>query len=112
MSVAKMKMLRWMSGKMRIRNESIRENLGVAPIGDKVRESRLTWAGHMWCRPSTALVRRCELVQMEGLKRARGTPKKTRLEVVRKDMRINGPTEGMAFNRAEWRSKICVADPN
>ena len=44
MSVAEMRMLRWMSGKTRkdrIRNESIGGSLGVAPIGDKMRESRL-----------------------------------------------------------------------
>ncbi|KAL4199303.1 hypothetical protein AMTRI_Chr03g50500 [Amborella trichopoda] len=115
MSVAEMKMLRWMSGRIRrniIQNEFIQENLGVAPIGDQMRESRLRWAYHVWCRPSTTPVRRCELVQVEGLKRARGRPKWMYLEVVQKDMEAYGLTEGMVFNSAEWRTKMCVSDPN
>ncbi|KAL4185358.1 hypothetical protein AMTRI_Chr10g5540 [Amborella trichopoda] len=114
MSVAEMRMVRWMSCKRRDRiyNESIQENLGVAPIGEKMRESRLRWAGHVWHRPSTIPIRRCELVQVEGLKRERGRPKRTRLEVVRKDMGIYGFTENMTFNRAEWRTMIHVADSN
>ncbi|KAL4189726.1 hypothetical protein AMTRI_Chr08g166810 [Amborella trichopoda] len=80
MSVVEIKILKWMSGKTRndrIQNECIRENLGVAPIGNKMREIRLRWAGHAWRRPSTTPVRSCELVQVEGLKRARGRLKRT-----------------------------------
>ena len=50
MSVAEMRMLRWMSGHTRmdrIRNEVIRSKVGVAPIEDKVREGRLRWYGHV-----------------------------------------------------------------
>ncbi|KAL4185508.1 hypothetical protein AMTRI_Chr10g6290 [Amborella trichopoda] len=115
MSVADMRMMRWMSGKTkndRIQNEFIQENLGVAPIGDKIKDSRVRWAGDAWCRPSTTPVRKCDLVQEEGLKRARGMPKRTWLEVVRKDIGTYGLTESMTFNRAEWRTRICVADPN
>ncbi|KAL4179082.1 hypothetical protein AMTRI_Chr13g118290 [Amborella trichopoda] len=115
MGVAEMRMLRWMSGKTRrdrIRNESIGENLGIAPIGDKMRESRLRWAGHVWHQPSTTHVKRCELVQVEGLKRARGRPKQTWLEVVQNNMGTYGLTEDMALNKAEWRTRIHAADPN
>ena len=44
MSVAEMRMLKWMCGKTRqdkIRNECIQEWVGVAPIEDKLRENRL-----------------------------------------------------------------------
>ena len=44
LSVAKMRMLKWISGKTmrdRLRNEYIWEHLGVALVGDKLRETRL-----------------------------------------------------------------------
>jgi len=42
-------MLRWMSeviGEDRIRNEYIRESVGIASIMDKMRENKLKWFGH------------------------------------------------------------------
>ena len=44
LSVAEMRMLRWMSGftlRDKMRNEYIRERVGVAPVVDKIRVSRL-----------------------------------------------------------------------
>ncbi|VDP08263.1 unnamed protein product [Heligmosomoides polygyrus] len=43
-------MLRWMAGITRldrIRNEAIRQKVGVAPIADRMREARLRWYGHV-----------------------------------------------------------------
>ena len=54
LSVAEMRMLRWMSGftlRDKMRNEYIRERVGVAPVVDKIRESRLRWFGHINRRP-------------------------------------------------------------
>ncbi|EYC20669.1 hypothetical protein Y032_0021g355 [Ancylostoma ceylanicum] len=45
-----MKMLRWTAGITRtdrIRNEKIRKRFGIAPIADKLRETRLRWYGHV-----------------------------------------------------------------
>ncbi|OIT29657.1 hypothetical protein A4A49_17649 [Nicotiana attenuata] len=50
MTVAEMKMLRWMCGhtrKDKIRNEVIRDKMGVASMETKLRESRLRWFGHV-----------------------------------------------------------------
>ncbi|PNY04000.1 DNA repair protein rev1-like [Trifolium pratense] len=49
-SIAKMRMLRWMCGKTRkdnIRNENIGERVGVAPIAEKMVETRLRWYEHV-----------------------------------------------------------------
>ena len=63
MSVAEMRMLRWMCGntiKDKIRNEEIRKKVGVAPIENKMRENHLRWFGHIRRRPNDAPVRRME----------------------------------------------------
>ncbi|KAI0500658.1 hypothetical protein KFK09_018874 [Dendrobium nobile] len=72
LSVAEMRMLRWMSGftlRDRIRNEHIREKVGVAPVEDKIRESCLRWFGHIKRRPSDDLVRRVEVLDLTYVKK-------------------------------------------
>ena len=62
-SVAKMRMLRWMSGKTRhdrIVKDTIRERVGVAPIVEKLVENRLRWFGHVESRPVDAIIRRVD----------------------------------------------------
>jgi len=47
--IAKMRMIRWMCGFTRldkIRNDVIREKVEIAPIEEKLRETRFIWFGH------------------------------------------------------------------
>lgn len=47
-------MLRWMYGKTRrgrIENDNIKERVGVAPIVDKMVETRLRWFEHVERKP-------------------------------------------------------------
>ncbi|KAG5571816.1 hypothetical protein H5410_061582 [Solanum commersonii] len=108
MHVAEMRMLRWMCGHTRsnkIRNEVIREKVGVASVVDKLREARLRWFGHVKRRSQ---VRRCEGLDIEGMRRGRGRPKKYWGEVIRQDMAQLHITEDMTLDRKEWRPRIKV----
>ncbi len=74
MSVAEMRMLRWMCGKTRkdrIRNDYIRNKTGVASIEDKLREGRLRWFGHIHRRPENAPVK-SSVIKENNVKRGRG----------------------------------------
>ena len=111
--VAEMRMVRWMCGFTRLdrmRNEVIRGLAEVAPIEEKMRESRLRWFGHVKRRSVAAPVRRCEKINPPGGKRGRGRPKKSLEEVVREDLRVVGLTEDMAQDRSLWRDRIKVPD--
>ena len=50
----------------RIPNKLYRENLGIVEMGEKLREGRLRWFGHVRRRRSTEPVRRVEGFQIEG----------------------------------------------
>ncbi|KAH1219602.1 LINE-1 retrotransposable element ORF2 protein [Glycine max] len=112
--VAEMRMLRWMCGKTRqdkIRNEAIRERVGVAPIVEKMMENRLRWFGHVERRPVDSVVRRVDQMERRQTIRGRGRPKKTIREVIKKDLEINGLDRSMVLDRTLWRKLIHVADP-
>ena len=91
-------MLRWSSGytlKDRIRNDHIRERIGVAPISEKMREYRLRWYGHVQRRELDELVRIVEQTEREPYIRNRGRPKRTLDEVIQRDMLVKGLSPGM-----------------
>ena len=114
MSVAEMRMLRGMCGKTRrdrIRNETVREMVGVAPIEEKLRENRLRWFGHVYRRPVDAVVKRADMIDLGSNAMGRGRPKLTLDAVVRKDMNMLGLSEQVALDRAQWKKRIHVADP-
>ncbi|KAF3649387.1 putative lysine histidine transporter-like 8-like [Capsicum annuum] len=60
----------------RVRNETIREKVGVIPVENKIQEVRLRWFGHVMRRGIDAPVRRCERLALDGFRRGRGRPKK------------------------------------
>jgi hypothetical protein len=60
MNVVEIRMLRWICGhtrKDRIKNDNIRDKLGITPIQEKLVQHRLRWFGHIQQRPPEAPVR-------------------------------------------------------
>ena len=79
-SVAEMRMLPWICGhtrRDRVRNDDIRDKLGVAPIEEKLVQHRLRWFGHVQRRPPETPVRSGMLSQDSNVKRGRGRLKLT-----------------------------------
>jgi hypothetical protein len=75
LSIAKMRMLRWICGNTRrdrIRNDDIRERLWVAPVEEKLVQHRLRWFGHIQRRPAEAPVHRGVIRRSGKEKRDRG----------------------------------------
>ncbi|KAF3647161.1 putative peptide/nitrate transporter-like [Capsicum annuum] len=102
MKVAEMRMLRWICGLTRgdrVRNETIREKVGVTSVECKMREARLRWFGHVKRRDMDALVRRFERLALDGFREGRGRPKKYWGEVIRRDMEQLQLTEDMTLDR-------------
>ncbi|KAK3559145.1 hypothetical protein QTP86_005023 [Hemibagrus guttatus] len=79
LEVAELKMLRFSLGVTRldrIRNEYIRGTAHVGRLGDKVREARLRWFGHVQRRVSEYIGRRMLDMELPG-RRQRGRPKRS-----------------------------------
>ena len=81
--------------KGRVRNDDIRDRLGVAPIEEKLVQHRLRWFGHVQRRPPEAPVRSGILSQDSNVKRQRktevdlGRGNKMRLERMEYTQRLN-----------------------
>ena len=113
MRVAEMRMLRWMCGLIRgdrVRNETIREKVGVASVEDKMRQGSLRWFGHVMRRETDTPIRRCERLALDSFRRGRGRPKKYWGEVIRRDMEQLQLTEDMTLDRKVWRTRIRAED--
>ena len=94
----------------KIRNEEIRSKLGVANIGDKLRETRLRWFGHVQRRSPDATVRRCERLELGAYRRGRGRPKKRWMDNIKQDINLLGISVELAQCRVSWRDKIKVVE--
>ena len=114
LGVAEMRMLRWMCGhtrKDRVRNDDIRDRVGVAPIEEKLVQHRLRWFGHIQRRPPEAPVHSGWLKRAENVKRGRGRPNLTWEESVKRDLKDWSITKELAMDRGAWKLAIHVPEP-
>jgi len=85
-----------------MRNMVIREKLGVAPIEDKMRKTRLRWFGHIKGRSIDAPVMRCEMINLIHCRRGQVRLKTSWNEVTRGILNFIGLMEDMAKDRSLW----------
>jgi len=74
----------------RIWNVVIREKVGVAPLEENMRKTRLKWFGHVKMRSVNAPVRRCEVINLMPGRRGRERLKINWNEVIRGDLKLRG----------------------
>lgn len=113
LEVAEMKMLRFSLGttrKDKIRNEYIRGTAHVEKFGNKLREARLSWFGHVQRREEDYIGRRMLEMEPPG-RRKRGRPKRRFMDAVEEDMRVAGVRREDAVDRSMWRRRIRCGDP-
>ena len=113
LEVAEMKMLRFSLGVTRmdkIRNEYIRGSAHVGKIGDKAREARLRWYGHVQRREEEYVGRKVMRMDLPG-RRKRGRPKRRFMDAIKEDMRVVGAMEEDVGDRSKWRQLIRCGDP-
>ncbi|KAK3537397.1 hypothetical protein QTP70_008857 [Hemibagrus guttatus] len=113
LEVAELKMLRFSLGVTRldrIRNEYIRGTAHVGCLGDKVRETRLRWFGHVQRRESEYIGRRMLDMELPG-RRQRGRPKRRYMDGINEDMKLVGASVEDAEDRDRWREMIRCGDP-
>ncbi|KAI5611955.1 hypothetical protein C0J50_0623 [Silurus asotus] len=104
-------MVRFSLGVMRIKNEFIRGTGHVGRFGDKLREAQLRWFGHVQRRDMGYISRRMLRMEPPG-RRKRGTPRRSFMDVMRKDMQVVGSKAADLEDRGVWRRMITVVTPN
>jgi hypothetical protein len=85
--------------KDKVRNEIIREKVGVESIEAKMRENHLRWFGYIHRRWEDAPIRRIEKWRHDRLDKGRGRSKKIWMEVIKKDMSLLNLDENIIMNR-------------
>ena len=101
-------MIRWMCRTRlseHIASKVLRGRLGLVSVRDLIQTKRLRWFGHVERMDVDNWVSKCRSYKVEG-RLARGRPKKTWFEAVRKDLRERNINRQLALDRKVWKSVI------
>ena len=112
MEVAELEVMRWALGvtrKDKIRNQYVRGTAKIANLGDKFRNARLHWYGHVKRREDYVGKRMMEM-PVPG-RRKRGRPRSRLMDLVREDMERVGAREEDEVDRVKWRLLLRCSDP-
>ena len=113
MEVAELKMVRWELGvtrKDKIIKEDVRGPSKIVKLGDKLRNARLRWYGHVKRREEDNVRKKMMEMVVPG-RRKRGRPRRWWMDLVRKDMERVGAREGDEVDRVKWRILSRCGDP-
>ena len=113
MEVAELKMVRWALGvtrKDKIRNEYVRGTAKIAKLGDKLRNARLCWYGHVKRREEDYLGKG-KMEMAEPGRKKRGRTRRKWMDLMREDMERVGTREGDKVDRVKWRILSLCGDP-
>ena len=113
MEVAELKMVRWELGvtrKDKIRNEYVRGTAKIAKLGDKLRNARLRWYGHVKRREEDYVGKTMMEMALPG-RRKRGRPRRRWMDLAREDMERVGAKEGDEVDREKWKILSRCGDP-
>ena len=113
---AEMRPLRAMIGKSRrdrVRNEYVRNRIGVSPMIKIIERSQLRWLGHLERMEEGRMARRWWVWRPEGGRRPRGRPRKRWRDEVEGVLERNGLPELEELRRSEdfqdreeWRKRL------
>lgn len=113
--VAEMKVLRTVLGKTRrdrVRNEWVRERVGVVPVMNRIDSARLRWWGHIVRMPGERVASRRWWWRVEGV-RPRGRPRGRWKDCVERSLSRHGlpamrqlMEDGVLLERAAWKSML------
>ena len=113
MEVAELKMVRWALGvtrKEKIGNEYLRRTAKIAKLGEKLRNARLHWYGHVKRREEDYVGKRMMEMAVPGI-RKRKRPRRRWMDLVRENMERVGAREGDEVDRVKWRILLRCGDP-